>query len=385
MLGNLQERAGLGGITPAFSYHAPRDVFPHNPRAEGAAARPRRALLPARPLALRTACIQPRVDALGGEADVLGETCRTAAARGMRVDAWTIFLHADRADEQPGLRHRATPSATATRPTSARRTPTSRAYARALVADVAATTSASIFAESLHYHPVPSTATTTSATSSSSARRRATCSGSASASTAWRAAAPAASTAPPCRRRCATSSSACSPTRGAAVTGRARARPMLADVAGGELDAYLDVRAGTVTVARRRGDRGRGAAPASRFVFMDPSGAVKGYATGRPERRSGGRDRAGGSASTSTALGRVCPGFSVLAYAADVERVRLDLEAYRARARRRAPSRSCLRPLAARLRRRREPRREARARAGARAARACTSTTTASCGSRRST
>jgi hypothetical protein len=32
VLRNVQERGGLSGITPAFVYHAARDVFPHNPR-----------------------------------------------------------------------------------------------------------------------------------------------------------------------------------------------------------------------------------------------------------------------------------------------------------------------------------------------------------------
>ena len=31
VLDNIQHRGGLGGITPAFSYHAARDTFPHNP------------------------------------------------------------------------------------------------------------------------------------------------------------------------------------------------------------------------------------------------------------------------------------------------------------------------------------------------------------------
>ena len=31
VLDNIQHRGGLGGITPAFSYHAARDIFPHNP------------------------------------------------------------------------------------------------------------------------------------------------------------------------------------------------------------------------------------------------------------------------------------------------------------------------------------------------------------------
>jgi hypothetical protein len=78
------------------------------------------------------------------------------------------------------------------------------------------------------------------------------------------------------------------------------------------------------------------------FVFMDPTGAVKGYATGRPT---------GGPAADISwrlgvdlpALGRVCQGFAVLAYAADVDRVRLDLEAY-SRALGGLPVSVCLRP-----------------------------------------
>jgi hypothetical protein len=114
--------------------------------------------------------------------------------------------------------------------------------------------------------------------------------------------------------------------RDAAVTGELE-RALLADVAGGELLAYLDVRARTVTALA--GDAaGVAAAAGKRFVFMDPSGAVKGYWTGRPE---------GDPAAAIgwrlgidlPALAAVCPEVQVLAYAADVERVRLDLEAYR--------------------------------------------------------
>ena len=31
VLSNAQDGAGVAGLTPAFSYHALRDVFPHNP------------------------------------------------------------------------------------------------------------------------------------------------------------------------------------------------------------------------------------------------------------------------------------------------------------------------------------------------------------------
>jgi len=43
--------------------------------------------------------IEPRVDAAALEHDVLAETCRAAAARGLAVRAWTVFLHADRPGE----------------------------------------------------------------------------------------------------------------------------------------------------------------------------------------------------------------------------------------------------------------------------------------------
>ena len=99
VLGNLQDRAGVDGITPAFVYHAARDVFPHNPRRK-VVLHDRGALLypPDRALyeGLR---IEPRVDAAALEHDVLAETCRAAAARGLAVRAWTVFLHADRPGE----------------------------------------------------------------------------------------------------------------------------------------------------------------------------------------------------------------------------------------------------------------------------------------------
>ena len=84
------------------------------------------------------------------------------------------------------------------------------------------------------------------------------------------------------------------------------------------------------------------AAAGKPFVFMDPSGAVKGYATGRP---SGGpaADISWRLGVDLEGLGRVCQGFAVLAYAADVDRVRLDLGAY-SRALGGLPLSVCLRP-----------------------------------------
>ena len=85
-----------------------------------------------------------------------------------------------------------------------------------------------------------------------------------------------------------------------------------------------------------------------RFELLDASGAVKGYASGRPE----------GDAAPSiawrlgvdvAACARAGAAIGAIAYAADPARVALDLAAYRALAPG-APLVAALRPVAARLR-----------------------------------
>jgi hypothetical protein len=322
VLSNIQERAGLGGITPAFSYHAARDVFPHNPRRKvrlidsGALYFP-----PDRALYGR---LQPRVDTEALERDVLAETCRTASARGMRVDAWTIFLHADRRDENQDC---VTVNAFGDRYPAdlCPANPDVRVYARALVADVCRYDIGSIFAESLHYHPVEHGHEHERYLIELGTKARyllglcfcAHCLARATAAGVDGGASQAA-VRDELERTFAS--------RDAVVSGELE-RSMLADVGVGELGAYLDVRADTVTSLAAEAAEVADAA-GKRFVFMDPSGAVKGYWTGKPE---------GGPAAEIgwrfgidlPALAAVCPEVHVLAYAADVERVRLDLEAYR--------------------------------------------------------
>jgi hypothetical protein len=97
--------------------------------------------------------------------------------------------------------------------------------------------------------------------------------------------------------------------------------------AGGELAAYLDTRC--VTVASLVAEAAEAAAAeGAGFAFIDLSGAVKGYATGRPQ---------GGPApsiawqfgidvgAVAAAGGQV----EAIGYAVDPERLRLDLGAYR--------------------------------------------------------
>jgi hypothetical protein len=99
-------------------------------------------------------------------------------------------------------------------------------------------------------------------------------------------------------------------------------------LAGGELGGYLDARMAVVTsLAAETAEAA--AVEGSAFAFMDGSGAIKGYVDGRPS---------GGPATEIAwrlgvdigSLVPLCGHLEAFAYAADPERVRLDLTAYRA-------------------------------------------------------
>jgi hypothetical protein len=104
-------------------------------------------------------------------------------------------------------------------------------------------------------------------------------------------------------------------------------REAIGSFAGGELGAYLDARAETVAslvaeAAHAAAEEGAG------FAFIDLSGAIKGYATGRPE----------GDPTPSIgwqfgidigAIAEACGHVEAIGYAADPDRLRLDLSAYR--------------------------------------------------------
>jgi hypothetical protein len=330
VLDNVQNRAGAGGLTVAASYHEGRDLFPHNPLRkvrflEGGALffRPEER----RYEGLR---IQPHVSELAREAeDVFGELVAEAGRRGMEVHAWTVFLHNDTL----GVRN----------PDCAPRNvfgdayvtdlcpanPDVRAYTRALAADVARLGVTSIFAESLHYHPLEH----------GYAHERyfielgplsryllglCFCEHCVEAA----------------RERGVDADAVVRFAReevqrvferaGAEAPREDVTREEAAALAGGHLGGYLEARDASVASLARE------AAAAARdegasFSFMDLSGAVKGYATGRPSGEAAptiawklGVDLA--------AVGEACGSIAAIGYAADPERLRFDLEAYRAAA-----------------------------------------------------
>jgi hypothetical protein len=152
VLGNVQERAGVDGVTMAVAYHDARDVFPHNPvhkvrYLEGGAVFFQLDVSRYEGLQLR-----PRVAELAQTSDPLGALCAAAGERGMDANAWAVFLHSDRLGfAHPGC---ATQNAFGDRyltdlcPSNLE----VRAYASALASDVARYGVSMIFAESLHFH-----------------------------------------------------------------------------------------------------------------------------------------------------------------------------------------------------------------------------------------
>jgi hypothetical protein len=324
VLENVQERAGLTGISPAFVYHAARDMFPHNPKRKIDFLDRGTFFFPPDRALYDGLRIQPRVSPAALEYDVLGETCRKAAARGLNVHAWTVFLHADRPEENLDC---VTQNAFGDRyPTDlCPANPDVREYVRAVVADVARYDVATIIGESLQYHGLEHGNHHERYFIELGARGRfllGLCF---------------------CEHCLARAGEA--GVDGQAVQAAVREeiqrvfddpppanepeveRDGLKAIAGGELTAYLDMRAETVATLTAEAAE-VAAAAGTRLALMDLSGAVKGYATGRPAGAPA-ADIAWRVGLDLPKLGRACPELEVLGYAADVDRLRVDLEAYR--------------------------------------------------------
>jgi hypothetical protein len=323
VLDNLQKRAGVDGLTLAVAYHAARDLFPHNPvhkvrYLEGGAVffRPDESRYEG--LQLR-----PHVAELARAVDPLGDLCAAAGERGMDVNAWIVFLHSDRL----GFTHPecATQNAFGDRyltdlcPSN----PEVRAYARALASDVARYEISTILAESLHFHGLahgyhheryfeePGTVGTYllglcfCVHCLVAARRRGVDAEMVQHSVRNE-----------LERRFAGD--------GSGEGSEELARDRLAAFGGEQLLGYLDARTETVTSLAAEVSAAAGAS----LVFLDLSGAEKGFATGHPT---------GEAAPTigwqvgidASALAQECDAIEAIGYAADPDRVRLDLDAYR--------------------------------------------------------
>jgi hypothetical protein len=313
VLDNIQRRGGLGGITVAAAYHEGRDVFPHNPVRKVRFLEGGAIFFPPSARGWQGVRLQPPVSEVAG---VLPALVPAAAARELAVRAWTVFLH-------NGALAEAHPECAPENAFGDRyvtdlcpANPDVRAFACALAADVARLGVASICAESLHFHGLEH----------GYAHERYFV-----------------PLGPTARyllglcfcRHCLAAAGA----EGEAARGFAR-RELERIFAGGaeepveelererlgELEGYLVAREETVRslvaeVARAAREEG------ALLEFVDPSGAAKGYATGRPTGAPA-RAIAWQLGIDVDAVAAACDGIEAIGYAHDPGRLRFDLDAY---------------------------------------------------------
>ena len=150
--GNLTDRAGVGGLTLASVYHEARDVFPHHPDRVVRYLEPGAAYFRPDPARWADQRLRPVPSTAIGDVDPFATASDEARRRGMKLHAWTVFLHNDRLgfqypDTAPanafGDRH-----LTELCPAN----PEVRQYVRTLVAEHARYGVDAIRAESLHFH-----------------------------------------------------------------------------------------------------------------------------------------------------------------------------------------------------------------------------------------
>jgi hypothetical protein len=323
VLDNVQHRGGLGGVTVAATYHDGRDIFPHNPARRVRFLESGALFFEPERARWDGVRIEPIVSSLARARDVFGELRAEAERRGLEAHAWTVFLHNDAlAARYPDCAPRNAfddPYLTELCPAN----PDVRAYAGALAAEVARLGVGSIFAESLHYHPLEHgyaheryfvelgrlgrylLGLCFCEYCLEAARRKGVDAGAVRAFARTE-----------LERRFADEVEPEEELDADAVGA----------LAGGELAGYVAARTETVTSLAAEAAEAAGETP---LVFMDPSGAIKGYAAGRPT---------GEPAPTIAwqlgidprALAGVCGALAAIGYAAEPERVGLDLHAYRA-------------------------------------------------------
>jgi len=152
VLTNVQERAGVHEVTLAVAYHSARDIFPHNPVRKVRYLEGGTVFFAPEPSRYEGLRLKPHPSGLVGPDDPLGDLCEAAEGRDMSVNAWAVFLHSDRLGfEHPEC---ATQNAFGDRYLTdlCPANPDVRAYVRALTSDIVSYGVSNFFAESLHFH-----------------------------------------------------------------------------------------------------------------------------------------------------------------------------------------------------------------------------------------
>ena len=150
--GNLRDRAGVDGVTLASVYHEARDVFPHNPARVVRYLEPGAAYFRPDPARWQGLRLKPVPSTAIDGRDPFAEAAAETTRRGMKLHAWTVFLHNDRL----GFQHPDCAPANAFGDRSLTdlcpANPDVRAYVLALVAEHGRYGVDAIRAESLHFH-----------------------------------------------------------------------------------------------------------------------------------------------------------------------------------------------------------------------------------------
>jgi hypothetical protein len=153
VVANVVDRAGANGVLMAVTYHDGRDVFPHGRTGHVRYLEPGVAYFRPNEAAYADSPIKPRASALAAEVDPLEALLSAARPRDVDVHAWAIFLHHDRIGDHLAY----TPRNAFGDPIKTdlcASNPAARAWSRALARDVASRGVSSIFAEAVQFFPL---------------------------------------------------------------------------------------------------------------------------------------------------------------------------------------------------------------------------------------
>lgn len=313
---------GATGVVLAAAYHDARDIFPHNPSRLVYFHEPGAIFFEPDEALYRGLPFVPLRSRLFDGRDLVRELVASSRQREMEPAAWVVLLHTDRGRELEPFSPRnafGDPYLTHLCPSN----PHVRAYARALLTDVAATGVDKILLESFHFQPFPhgyhhERAFVAVDPTTSFLLSLCFCLS--------------------CTDRASAAGVGVDRLRGD-VSRHIReglATPSFAQlnnaeirgIADGAMSGYLDSRMQTVTsLAAELVEAVDNTNADLSIVPIDPSGAIQGYAGGRPDGPP--------ACAISWQLGvdvnelaAITGGLEAMSYATDPARIRFDLEAY---------------------------------------------------------
>jgi hypothetical protein len=321
-------QAGLNGAALAAAYHHSRDVFPHNPRRKVAYLEGGTVYF--RPDLRRYSdpMLTPRVASIAGDSDPLGMLCEAGRRRGINVSAWVVVVHNSRLGfEAPDC----APQTAFGDPllnTLCPAHPSVRAYAEALASDVARYGLESIKLEALSYMPfdhgyhhersfVPLSPNMRFLLGVCFCDHCITHAGSMNVDGAR------------VRARVADLIGAVLESAKNETSERDVEEDRLRAECDGELGRYLDARLEVITsLAERVTTAVHSVSADTRVIFLDLSGALLGYATGRPITERTATTISWRDGIDVPAVAQRCDGVGMLGYFADTDRLAREVSAY---------------------------------------------------------